>query len=527
VSISAGGDRPGAHLAYEAPAPPGDAVPPGRDLFVAAREPGEARAMVQGAQLQVPVLWDARGRMVVLNVREGLPPSPVPGVVAAELNRFDLATGERLALPGVAHAWLSPDAATLLYRNVHGTVFARSLDDRERTLGYEATQVRFVERGLYYRSGENLIWLDRDEQEPAIALTGAVAWAPVPRDRRSAVLALATLVREVELRLIVPGEDFAGGRPIARLPASGPVTIAPDGTRVAFLHAAAGQVRLRVVTLESGAEQSVELGALPSLEGPGPDGRPNRATVAFRPGSDEIWCMVHTALRVWRPSDGSVVAVELGPRRTRRVRGGGDTGVALVPSAEGPTGDPSFTADGRFWLFRTATRDQVMLGNADDPASDAGLPLGDPDGVDRLVELDGGRRLGVWVRSGERPPGVLGASGPRTELVVVDLPAGRTLPTRKPRLVLGDAHAAVVGDRFALAIVRTIGREEETTRIGDLVHVDLVTGRETLVAQSVSELALAPACAGCDALARGTPFGYLVNTRLRSGFEGLWSGELP
>jgi hypothetical protein len=34
-------------------------------------------------------------------------------------------------------------------------------------------------------------------------------------------------------------------------------------------------------------------------------------------------------------------------------------------------------------------------------------------------------------------------------------------------------------------------------------------------------------CAGCDALARGTPLTYGVQARVPFKFDGLWLGNLP
>src|SRR5205085_1382899 len=128
-----------------------------------------------------------------------------------------------------------------------------------------------------------------------------------------------------------------------------------------------------------------------------------------------VWAFINERLHVLRP-DGTLVVVP--DARHSRVRIGRDDGFgSLLESAPDPvrTVRPSiFTADGRRWLFETADH-RFVLGDAGDPMGDTGLALGDDQNTPtrNLAELDGGRRLALWLAPGED----------RTDLHLVDVAA--------------------------------------------------------------------------------------------------------
>jgi len=229
----------------------------------------------------------------------------------------------------------------------------------------------------------------------------------------------------------------------------------------------------------------------------------------WRPGHDELWF----ALGPYAAYFG-VWAAGVSPSSYTSVVDKGS--LSTFPWADGRKS--TFTSDGAFVvLVEHRLKDNVgittfSIGPADNLA--APRTVLNPEGFDlkSLWETTDGRVLagvGEW-------------NSDRQDILLVDPSNGSS------RLVGAGGHVVTVGKTRMLALLNW----ESARLAGDLMLVDLATGSQTVLAESVYAVALDPASFAdvspdADRLAPGTRVAYLVRDRLESPYDGLWVARLP
>jgi hypothetical protein len=218
----------------------------------------------------------------------------------------------------------------------------------------------------------------------------------------------------------------------------------------------------------------------------------------WRPGHSEYWFDASDGtLRIWKPDSGL-------------------TSIPATPFAyyRAPRGQESFfTPDGNYW-FSSQTTDPtaVFVGSAD--ALPGPVFRVNPSGTSTAAYwplADGRLLVGDWTTDARHE-----------DYFIVDPATGAT------RAFASAGYVVAVGSTRALALLNW----DLESGSGDLTLIDLETGNQTVLAESVYQVAVDPGTfaavpPGTDALAPGTRVAYLLRNRIVSPYDGLWITELP
>jgi hypothetical protein len=505
---------PGALFTRFGPMPEGPEDGPDRTLFAVG--PGAPRALAQ----QVPVswaegAWDARGRLLVGHHRTFHAGAPL-----MQLSRFDLAGGGEEHLGLVRAFQLSPDGRVLVLQRADGTVVARGSDEVDHPLGARLDRGRFVGPTLYFLDGTGLRRWQSPDAEVHTVVPGATDWYPIPGGEADGMLlAVVPFTSDVQmLALAWTNRPVALTRGIATGALRSAPAVSSDGARVAFLETDGDSeaLRARLVDLRTDQERTAGLAvaetldsSVPDLQVPDHPGTFNE--IAFRPHSDEVWYLLAGRLRAIQRGD-QVRATATRRLMLPRINGGPHPSVFSFAAAPGDDRSGSvFTADGQRWLYLDDDG-HVYLGRSDDPDAPSAQAL--DLGVFRAFDVDSFRELaeGRWLVVHSSP------TADRQDLAVVDLGAGTLRPLAQhlgPALSDGSRTVAIVD------------KVNEWWAPGTLASFDLAAGTATVLAHNVTQLALAPACAGCALTAPGARLLYVVQARVSQRYDGLWRATLP
>jgi hypothetical protein len=103
--------------------------------------------------------------------------------------------------------------------------------------------------------------------------------------------------------------------------------------------------------------------------------------------------------------------------------------------------------------------------------------------------------------------------------------------TLAPLGALDEVRRVIVGRRGMLALVTgRLIQDLTSLSPGKLVLATTdgeVPGPVQLLAENVTQFALASGCSGCDPLQAGTRLAYLVHARVPWKYDGLWMADLP
>ena len=492
---------------------------PRRDLFAFA--PGEAEAQLLAEEFDyvrgLPLRQDRLGRLLL---RHGGGPFN-EGRLEASL--FHPGSRRLEKMGHVLSVRLSPCGGWLTYHRAEGDLFARRVaDDREFMLSRGALDA-VVDGALVFLGADRRLQRIAPAGDAAEELANDVShWRPLSGRATPAVLiSRPVAMGRSQLSLL----ELTGTPPPPR--AIGPpvliqalVISSPDGGRVVAAEQAredsSAPVKVTVMSLDDGAVWGRDLPVRSA--GVGPSGRPNfrrpaRLSVAFPPGSADVWIFVDGRLHVLSPGGSSIFVDRDVEPSMEIVAAGTDAAVARFssnPVDRGVRGLSLFTADGRRWLFRDSER-RIRLGDAADPTDEGGPIVALRDQFTEtppVIELPGGALLIVREVLGDR-----------RDLHLLEP------PWEASRQLLTGVGSVVPGMSRVLAVTRRFGGSAEGS--GDLVLVDMATGEQTRLAQNVAAAALAPSCADCDPTAPGTTVAYVVQARVPFAFDGLWLGRLP
>lgn len=503
---------------------------PPRDLWAVPRAGGEPRLLLREIS-DATLLWDQRGRALAQHaLRPGEPPaSGQQRFSSAELTRLDLAAGTATPMGRVRVARLSPGRTRVYHEAPDGRAFLRTLDDdREHALGTGLREVRFVGEDLHYLVGPRLLRLGDGDEGPRVLLEGVRSWRPLPGGTSllvvrpgeaigTSVLALwrpASAVKPLpsETR---PLEAHAQPDLLAKGPLIGHPFVSADGARLAWMErspADSQQVVLRFLDLKGRRERAVTLALPPRPRRDGDTSDETLVEIAFRPGADEVWCIVNQQLVILRADSGEVLRPPGVAYTWLRMAGANDGPPATLEAEDRGSRVPGgslFTGDGRWWLFM-GPDEGVRIGDARDPGGPRSLLLGHWRRISRQPrELRPGR-LAVFLEPG---------GGERRDLHIVDL------ERLESRLVARDLTRVTFGARRLLAITRPIGGDGFAP--GALVLVDHETAEEIPLAHNVTEFVLPPLGAGSDPTEPGVLVGFAVHARLPFRYDGLWTAVLP
>jgi hypothetical protein len=441
---------------------------------------------------------DSLGRLIVEHHTEH---NPSTGQFAHQLSIIEPGGG-RTDLGQVVEASLSRARTRLYYQRKDGERVVRELDGRETPVGsFMAFSTGFAGETLLFIKDPDLWALPPSAAQPTLLVPDVESWTR----SRAAELEIAALSRP---RSMLPTEAPASlvlvrgttSRLLARGFLGTPV-LAPADDRLAVIERVdgSGAQRLRVFHRDSDAQETFDLSSSTA-------GTPFAGgSATFRPGTRDIWCFVSSGLRIVR-ADGSVMAVSGLPGELWPF----DTAQSLDPQSDSSfrpdEAPPMFSADGRFWLYRSNTR--LFLGRADQPEL-PGLLIQDRDDfpVANVREVVGGRRMLIWAA----PPN----DGNRWDLTLLDP------ETNQRRLLATTLGPSVIGQRRIVAMTNLAGG------LGELHLIDLETGQDTRLAQNVTGFTVPTPCPACDATAPRTPVVYLVHARVPFKYDGLWRVELP
>ena len=446
---------------------------------------------------------DSRGRPVYLKYIQG----HLPQVV-----RFDWTT-ERTAYVGSTNTTMNGGAFLLSPGRTR--IFAGQLTDLDgwADLGsIDDTQGAFIGEDFYYVSTPTDSWSGRTslgrskpgaEPELLLASTGPLELAAIQGDRVPQILMCVgsgTLGYQ-------PCGGF-GDVPFALFDTQRLVAtiLPPHPADLAFVSASGDGHWLLFTSNLSHTGQDTDVGLFLFDWTSGATATVNSSSFAlpingageWRPGHEELWFyfyLVDTHFGRWSPESGF------------GLKSGGP--VALTRLPEGTSS--MFTRDGKYWFSWDALR-TVHVGLADDLTA-PGFPL-HPDGtkISAFWETTDGH---FWV-------GASTTDENRQDLYLVD-PEART-----SRTLATGGHLLVPGHTRALAILNW-----ESSRLsGDLVLVDLASGKQTLLAENVYAAAVDPGKTAdvpmdADRLAPGTRIAFLTRSRLESPYDGLWLATLP
>jgi len=491
---------------------PYQSVSPIHDLWTIPARGGPSARLVEDVAWEFLPLADSAGRLVVAHNRLH---APNTGQVGRELTLIDPA-GARIALGRVFDARLSPGRTRLYYQKEEdGAQVVREADGRETALGSSPSyDTRFAGETLVFTRIQELWALPPDATQPVLLAPRFRSWTAkvTPGDPQIVAFSQPGEMRGAEPKpmslLLIRGGSSRVLMMGTFLP---PAVFAPSDDRIAVIERLedSGRLRLHVFHADSEGHETHDLTAPGTLE----VGRFSSLTVAFRPGTREIWCFVGgPGLRIVR-DDGSLLALpDMAPPDvnvepwpfddpTRAL----DHQPEMQVIQPGYT-PPLFTTDGRFWLYRQNA--SVFLGRADQPQL-PGLLIQDRHDfpLAQVRELGDGRRMLIWAA----PSGDAG----RWALTLLDP------ETNQRRLLATSMGPSAVGKRRIVAMTNLSGT------LGDLRLIDLETGQDTLLAQNVTGFAVPTPCAACDPTAPGAPVAYVVHARIPFKYDGLWRLELP
>ncbi len=448
---------------------------------------------------------DSLGRLLVTQF------SPAAGSLAVE--RIDPTTlaAENLGIPAVIDGeWvfaLSP-ARKRLFIGESGSGQLCDLEACQSIKGV-SKNIAFIGEDFYYTdaspagsgaSAGNLYRIDPGAQPKLlVSFTGEVSVRPIVGDLTPQLLLfLATGAGDAPFALI----DTETLKTTSLPPEKGQaqfVSSSSDGHWLAFLatmfagdSSRPADHRIFLYDWPSGSFATVDSASA---------GRNIGTTLEWRPGQEELWfSTLPDGFGIWRP-DGRLTVAQ----------------ATLEPYLQSPEGNPSvFTRDGRHWFSVGAgenpTRPTIYVGSSDDPKAPL-QPL-NPSGTVTIShwETDDGRLLvEAWT-----------VDANRKDIYLVDADAGSS------RAIASAGHLVALGHSRALALLDW----ESARAAGDLTLIDLASGKHTLLAQDVYDLAVdrgtsASVPPGTDALASGTLVAFLTDNRLASPWDGLWVVTLP
>lgn len=447
---------------------------------------------------------DKQGRLVYLKAA-----ASAAAASPTYVTRFDFSTGseERLALPNqTPPGFLLSGSRTRLYAG--GFLF--DSDGITQLAPLSIAEPTFIADDLYYGivTSDGIAPLGSTivrrrpggAPETVLSSAGVVTFTPIPSDVAPQLLVSWAAAGADEPFMVLDSKRLTNALLPQQRGQAQFLSASSDGHLLVFREPLPEQGnRLFFYDWTTGGFASL-------VSGEAPIAAPITSIEDWRPGHEELWALTAQGdaggLAVWQPDHVSAYP-----------------GLAPVPRTIAPDGRVSmFTRDGSHWLgldmsvTNNGTPAPLVVGSADDPSAPC-----------LRTHPTGEWFHSVWeTRDGLLLVGASSFDENRLDLYLVDPAAGSS------RILASGGHLVALGRTRALALLNW----EVSSSTGDLVLLELATGRQTMVAQDVYQVAVDPGASAdppvdADLLAPGTTIAFLSRNRLASPYDGLWVAQLP